>query len=48
MVDHQILLGRSRHSFGISGTVLHRIESYLTRCTQFVRFNGQSSKTVYL
>ena len=45
-VDHQILLGRLRHSFGISGTVLDWIAFYLTGCTQFVRFNGQSSKTV--
>ena len=45
-VDHQILLGRLRHSFGTSGTVLDWIASYLTGCTQFVRFNGQSSKTV--
>ena len=47
-VDHQILLGRLRHSFGISGTVLDWIASYLTGRTQFVRFNGQSSKTVPL
>ena len=45
-VDHQILLSRLRHSFGISGTVLDWIASYLTGRTQFVRFNGQSSKTV--
>ena len=45
-VDHQILLGRLRHSFGISGTVLDWIASYLTGRTQFVRFNGQSSETV--
>ena len=45
-VDHQILLGRLRHSFGISGTVLDWIASYLTGRTQFVRFNGQSSKTI--
>ena len=45
-VDHQILLGRLRHSFGIFGTVLDWIASYLTGRTQFVRFNGQSSKTV--
>ena len=35
-----------RHSFGISGTVLDWIASYLTGRTQFVRFNGQSSETV--
>ena len=35
-----------RHSFGISGTVLDGIASYLTGRTQFVGFNGQSSKTV--
>ena len=35
-----------RHSFGMSGTVLDWIASYLTGRTQFVRFNGQSSKTV--
>ena len=34
-----------RHSFGISGTVLDWIASYLTGRTQFVRFNGHSSKT---
>ena len=45
-VDHQILHGRLRHSFDISGTVLDWISSYLTGHTQFVRFNGQSSKTV--
>ena len=45
-VGHQILLGRLRHSFGISSTVLDWISSYLTGRTQFVRFNGQSSKMV--
>ena len=42
-VDHQILLSRLRHSFGISRTVLDWIASYLTGRTQFVRW---SSKTV--
>ena len=45
-VDHQILLDRLRCSFGISGTVLDWIASYLTGRTRFVRFNGQSSNTV--
>ena len=43
-VDHQILLNRLRHSFGITGTVLRWISSYLTGRTQFVRFNGSTSR----
>ena len=42
-VDHQILLNRLQHSFGITGTVLQWISSYLTGRTQFVRFNGSTS-----
>ena len=47
-VDHQILLGRLRHSFGISGSVLDWIASYLTGRTQFVRFNCHPRRYLWL
>ena len=43
-VDHQILLNCLRRSFGIRGTVLRWISSYLTGRTQFVRFNSSTSR----
>ena len=45
-VDHQILLNRLKHNFGITGRVIEWIQSYLTGCTQFVRFNGTTSRTM--
>ena len=46
MVDHRILLDRLRHAYGVRGLVIQWIESYLTGRSQFVRFNGVTSKTV--
>ena len=43
-VDHRILLDRLRHDYGVG--VIQWIESYLTGRSQFVRFNGVTSKTV--
>ena len=40
------LLDRLRHDFGVRGLVIQWIESYLTGRSQFVRFNGVTSKTV--
>ena len=45
-VNHRILLDRLRHDYGFGGLVIQWIESYLTGCNQFVRFNGVTSKTV--
>ena len=45
-VDHRILLDRLRHDYGFGGLVIQWIESYLTGRSQFVRFNGVTSKTV--
>ena len=45
-VDHRILLDRLRHDYGVRGLVIQWIESYLTGHSQFVRFNGVTSKTV--
>ena len=45
-VDHCILLDRLRHDYGVRGQVIQWIESYLTGRSQFVRFNGVTSKTV--
>ena len=45
-VDHRILLDRLAHDYGIRGRVIQWIESYLTGRSQFVRYNGVTSKTV--
>ena len=45
-VGHRILLDRLRHDWGVGGLVIQWIESYLTGRSQFVRFNGVTSKTV--
>ena len=45
-VDHQILLKRLIHEYGITGRVIEWIQSYLTGRTQFVRFNGTTSQTM--
>ena len=45
-VDHQILLNRLEHDYGITGRVIDWIQSYLTGRTQFVRFNGATSRTM--
>ena len=46
-VNHEILLGRLRSSYGISGVVLQWIESFLTGRTQQVNFSDQVSKVQY-
>ena len=45
-VDHRILLDRLGHDYGIGGLAIQWIESYLTGRSQFVRFNGVTSRTV--
>ena len=45
-VDHDILLFRLKTSFGVDGTVLSWLESFLRDRTQQVAFNGQSSALV--
>ena len=40
-VDHQILLNRLKHNYGITGWVIEWIQSYLTGRTRFIRFNRQ-------
>ena len=45
-VDHQILLTRLEHDYGIIGQIIEWIQSYLTGHTQFVRFNGTTSRTM--
>ena len=45
-VNHQILLKRLIHEYGITGRVIEWIQSYLTGRTQFVRFNGTTSQTM--
>ena len=45
-VDHRILLDRLRHDYGVRGLVIQWVESYLTGRSQFVRFNGVTSRTV--
>ena len=45
-VDYRILLDRLRHDYGVRGLVIQWIESYLTGRSQFVWFNGVTSKTV--
>ena len=47
-LDHSILLSRLHHTFGISGTVLSRFQSYLSDRTQVVSVNGASSATAAL
>ena len=45
-VDHHILLDRLGHDYGIGGLAIQWIESYLTGRSQFMRFNGVTSRTV--
>ena len=45
-VNHRILLDRLGHDYGIGGLAIQWIESYLTGRSQFVRFNGVTSRTV--
>ena len=45
-VDHRILLDRLGHDYGVGGLAIQWIESYLTGRSQFVRFNGVTSRTV--
>ena len=42
-VDHNILLTRLLHSFGISRTALEWFQSYLFNRTQFVKVDGSNS-----
>jgi hypothetical protein len=42
-IDHSILLNRLRSTFGISGTALQWITSYLTNRSQYVKIGNSSS-----
>ena len=44
VIDHGILMDRLHHTFGFSGTALSWIGSYLSGRSQYVYFNGDSSK----
>lgn len=44
-VDHQILLNRLQQSYGLQGSTLAWIESFVTNRSQSVVVDGQSSKT---
>ena len=44
-VDHGILMQRLRFSFGMGGSVLDWIRSYLEGRTQYVRYDGAVSTT---
>ena len=47
-IDHDILLHRLQHVFGIQGTALSRFKSYLTDRKQIVSVNGRLSKSFQL
>jgi len=47
-VDHDILLGRLQHMFGLCGPVLNWFRSYLTGRTQSVMFNGELSAAMQI
>ena len=42
-IDHSILLRRLQNSFGVEGHALHWFHSYLTKRSQVVNINGESS-----
>ena len=43
-VDHNILLRKMSHPFGIRGLANKFFESYLSNCFQYVRINNSRSK----
>ncbi len=43
-VDHDILLRRLNHEFGIKGRVLEWFASYLSKCSQLISVNGGRSR----
>ena len=47
-VDHSILLGRLKSSFGIAGTALEWLKSYLSDRYQYVTINGARSEKTKL
>ena len=48
MVNHQILLGRLQKRYGVNGTVLDWLESYLSGRMQSVRMGNETSEPVCL
>ena len=42
-VDHDILINRLRISFGVRGTALGWIDSFIRKRTQMTNYNGQTS-----
>ena len=47
-IDHVVLLSRLSDTFGVTGTALNWIKSYLTARTSFVRIGSISSSTISL
>ena len=47
-IDHNILLHRLEHLYGISGTPLNWFKSYLTNRTQTVKINSKLSRPTKL
>ena len=47
-VNHSILLHRLEHRFGISGTVLCWLKSYLNDRSQYVKVDGFDSSSISL
>ena len=47
-IDHAVLLSKFSDTFGVTGTALNLIKSYLTARTSFVRIGGISSSTISL
>ena len=45
IIDHDVLLHRLQHVFGIQGTALSWFKSYLTDRQQVVSVNGKQSKS---
>ena len=43
-IDHELLLGRMKSRFGITGNVLAWLESYMTSRSQYVDINGSCSQ----
>ena len=48
MVNHQILLKRLQDRYGIYGTVLDLLKSYLSECTQSVKIGDKMSEPIRL
>ena len=47
-IDHDVLLSKFSNTFGVTGTALNLIKSYLTTRFSFVRIGSISSSTISL